>query len=116
MLIDFKKLKSSFIFALSGIKIIAKEENTFRLELIIAIIVSLIAFYFPLSSIERAIIFMVIFSVLLAEITNTIVERIMNVYSTDHNPKIKEIKDMCSGAVLLTCIMAGIIGIIIFFN
>jgi undecaprenol kinase len=116
MLVDFKKIKDSLIFALSGIKIILKEENSFRLELIIAAAVSLAAFYFPLSPLERAVIFIAVFSVLLAEIINTVVERIMDVYSTKKNQRIKDIKDMCSGAVLLTCLMAGIIGIIIFFN
>jgi diacylglycerol kinase len=116
MWVDFKKLENSLNFALSGIKDIIREENSFRFELIVAVAVAAAAFCFPLSPLEKAVIFMVVFSVLIAEIINTVAERMMDVYSTDHDPRIKKIKDMCSGAVLLTCLMAGIVGLIIFLK
>ena len=114
MLIDFKRLASSFKFAISGMKDIFKEENSFRVEMIIGAAVATAAFYFQLSSLERIAIFIVIFLVLFAELINSVVERIMDVYSPKFDPRVKKIKDVCSAMVLLTCIMAVIVGSFVF--
>jgi diacylglycerol kinase len=116
MFIDFKKLSFSFKFALSGLKDIFREENSFKLELLIGALVAAAAFYLNLSPLEKAAIFIAIFFVLFAELINSVVERIMDVYSPDFNPKVKKIKDICSAIVLLSCIMAGIVGVIVFID
>ncbi|MDD3399710.1 MAG: diacylglycerol kinase family protein [Candidatus Pacebacteria bacterium] len=116
MLIDFKKLSSSLKFALSGLKDIFREENAFKLELLLGIIVAAAAFYFNLSTLEKVAVFIVIFFVLFAELINSVVERIMDVYSPEFDSRVKKIKDICSAIVLLSCIMAAIVGIFIFID
>jgi len=116
MLIDFKKLSSSLKFAASGLKDIFREENAFKLELLIGIIVASAAFYFNLSALEKVAVFIVIFFVLFAELINSVVERIMDVYSPNFDPRVKKIKDICSAIVLLSCAMAAIVGIFIFID
>jgi len=114
MCINFKRLAASFKFSLSGLRDILKEENSFKLELVIAAIVTAATFYFNLSPLEKAAIFIVIFFVLFAELINSVVERIMNVYNPNFDYRIKKIKDICSAIVLLSCLMAALVGIIIF--
>jgi len=112
--INFKKLVNSFKFAVSGIKIIFQEEQTFRIEILIAILVIIAMFYFNLLPFEKAIIFIMIFLVLAAELTNSLLERVLDVIHPSFNLQIKKIKDISSAIVLFSCFAALIVGILIF--
>ena len=114
VVINFKKLVKSFQVAFSGLRAAMKKENTFRTGVFIAIIVSFFTLYFPLSSLERAIIFLTICSVLGLELMNTQVERTTNLIDPNHNPSIRLIKDLAAGAVLLVIIGAAIVACLIF--
>jgi len=114
MMINFKKLGRSFQVAFSGLKIAVKEENTVRIGVFISIVVIFFMFYFPLSLTERAIVVFCIFSILGIELMNTQVERVTNLIDSNHNPKIRMIKDLAAGAVLLLVIGAGIVACFIF--
>jgi len=71
-------------------------------------------FYFPLSALKKAILFLTIFIVLSLEIINSTFEKLIDFLNPKFNPYIGEIKDMAAGAVLLAAIGSIIIGIIIF--
>jgi len=114
MIINFRKLAKSFQVAFSGLRIAVKQENTFRIGVFIALIVSFFTFYFPLSSLEKAVVFLTIFSVLGLELMNTQVERTTNLIDSNHNPYIRMIKDLAAGAVLLAVIGAAIVACFIF--
>lgn len=111
---SFKKLFSSFKFAISGIKIIFREEQTFRTQISIAILVTIAIFYFNLSPTESIVIFTIIFLVLMAELINSLFERILDIIRFSSDIRVKKIKDMSSGIVLLCSLAAAIIGILIF--
>ena len=53
-----------------------------------------------------------IVGVIALEIVNSVVEKLCDLYSTEYNEKIKTIKDMTSGAVLVFCVGALIVCII----
>ena len=114
MIIDLKKLGKSFKVAFSGLIIAVKEENTIRIGILISIVVIFLMLYFPLSSIERAMVIFCIFLVLSIELMNTQVERVTNLIDLNHNPKIKMIKDLAAAAVLMSIIGAGIVACFIF--
>ena len=116
MIIDFKKLSSSFKFAATGLRDIFREENAFKAELCMGILVAIAAFYFNLTSLEKVAVFIVIFFVIFAELINSVIERVMDVYNPRFDPKVKKIKDICSAIVLLSCIMAVIVGVIVFID
>lgn len=116
MFINFRKLLSSFKFAVNGLKYIYREENAFRVELLAGLLVAAAAFYFKLTPLEKVAIFIVIFFVIFAELINSIVERIMNAYNHSFDQRVKKIKDICSAMVLLTYLMAIIVGVLIFFR
>ena len=111
---SLKKLFSSFKFAISGIKIIFREEQTFRIQISIAILVTIAIFYFNLSPTESIVIFTIIFLVLMAELINSLFERILDIIRFSSDIRVKKIKDMSSGIVLLCSLAAAIIGILIF--
>jgi len=114
MIISLKKLGKSFKVAFSGLKIAIKEENTIRAGICISVVMFFLMFYFPLLSIERAMVILCIFLVLSIELMNTQVERVTNLIDSNHNPKIRMIKDLAAAAVLMSIIGAGIVACFIF--
>jgi len=114
MIINFKRLVKSFKVAFRGLFYAVKNENTFRAGVIIAAIVIFFTFYFPLPPVQKAIIFLTIFSVLGMELMNTQVERVTNIIEPNYNPGIRIIKDLAAGAVLLLVICAAVVAYFIF--
>jgi len=112
--INFKKLVNSFKFAISGIKIAFQEEQTFRIEILIAILVIIAMFYFNLLLIERMVIFIIIFLVLTVELINSLLERILDITFPLFDIRVKKIKDISSAMVLFSYFIAIIIGALIF--
>ncbi len=111
---NLKKLFNSFKYALCGIKTALKEEQTFRLELLIAILVIAMSFYLNIQTIEKIIISITIFLVLSLELVNSLIERISDIICPSLDKRIKKIKDIGGGIVLFSCFIAAVIGIIIF--
>lgn len=113
-MVSLKKFISSFKFALQGIKIIFKEEQSFRIQLTVALLVSGAVFYFNLSHVETIVVFTLIFLVLMAELMNSLFERILDLIHPLPENRVKKIKDMSSAIVFLCCLLSSIIGILIF--
>ncbi|MFW5821385.1 MAG: diacylglycerol kinase family protein [Bacteroidota bacterium] len=108
-----KRLKS-FVFAFAGMKILQKEEHNFRIHLMAAILVVATGFILKISSYEWIAIVLAIGFVFVVEILNTAIENITDFISPDEHPSIKRIKDMAAAAVLVSAIVAVIIGLIVF--
>jgi diacylglycerol kinase len=108
-----KRLKS-FVFAFAGLKILQKEEHNFRIHLVAAILVIAAGFIFGISLLEWIAIVLAIGFVFVVEIFNTAIENITDFISPDEHPSIKRIKDMAAAAVLISAIVAAVIGLIVF--
>ncbi len=111
----FRKLGRSFKIAFSGLFFASKHEVTFRTGLFISLFVIFFVFYFPLSYVEKSIIFLCIFGVLGMELMNTQIEKMADLIDENINPRIKVIKDLSAGAVLLMVINSAIIAYFIFW-
>ncbi|XKE78892.1 diacylglycerol kinase family protein [Oceanobacillus kapialis] len=116
MLLELKDKRRSigFKFALNGIWSVMKSERNFRLHLLAAIIVIIAGFVVELSRIEWLFTVVAIGSVLSAESLNSAVEKMLDYLNPDVHPQAKIVKDVAAGAVLLTAVMATIIGVIVF--
>lgn len=114
--LDDKSRKKSigFSYAWNGLLEIAKSERNFRIHLIATVLVILIGVIVKLSLIEWMIVFLVIGMVLVAETTNTAIEKFIDYLKPDIHPAAKVIKDIAAGAVLIAVIMAFIIGCMVF--
>ena len=71
-------------------------------------------FILELSFLEMIIVIFLITLILSLELINTQIEKILNFLQPNHDPKVKIIKDISAGAVLLACLGALIIGFLIF--
>ncbi|MFA5360640.1 MAG: diacylglycerol kinase family protein [Candidatus Paceibacterota bacterium] len=113
MKISFKKWFQSVLNAFQGIKYACSQQNFF-LMILLAIVSLGFGFWLKISYYEWLAIIIVIGSVLSLEMLNTMVETTLDIIEPNESSKVKQIKDIIAGAVLIACLMALIIGILIF--
>ncbi len=91
-----------------------KEEQSFRVELVVAFCVVFAMFWFPLKGIEMALLFLMIALVLGLELLNSQLEGMLDMFQPCRDPRIRKIKDLSSSAVLISCLGSVAVGILIF--
>jgi diacylglycerol kinase len=112
---NLKKLAKSFRCAFRGLKYMLKNEQNFQVEILIALFVVFLMFFFPTRTLERIALFLVIFAVLVVELVNSMFERVVDILKPRIHPYAQLIKDITAAAVLLASVGAVIVGIIIFW-
>lgn len=108
-----KHIFLSFSYALKGLLIIFKEEKSFRIQIVITILVFVLGIYLGLSNIEWAIISITAFFILSIEALNTAIEDLCNKVEPNKDPLIGKIKDISAGAVLLVSIGSILVAVFI---
>ena len=104
----------SLLFAKEGlIKFFSSEHNA-KIHLLATIVVIFFSLLLKVSSVEAIMLVFCIGSVWVAEIFNTAIEKALDFISSEKHPQIKFIKDLSAAAVLVSAIVAFIIGCIIF--
>lgn len=111
MLFRFYK---SLGYAWKGLRYVAREERNFRVELMIALVLVAVVQFVPVSVAERATLVLSVAFVLVLEMINTVVERMMNALKPGFHPYARVVKDIMAGAVLLASLSTLIIGLWIF--
>lgn len=110
--------KSSFSesvgHAMDGIQYTANHERNFRIEILFAVMVSIMSFLLRVSVMEWCILVFVIGMVLALEMVNTAVERCVDLVTKDYKELAKIAKDVAAGAVFIMSMFSVIIGILIF--
>ena len=104
-----------FRVALNGL-LLGLKDKAILTQYIIALIVIIISLYLKLDYISLIIVIMLCFLVITFEYINTTIERICDLISKEYNDKIKYIKDLAAGFVLLQAILSVIVAIILFIN
>lgn len=109
-----KKFIQSFGYALNGIKHAYKGERNMIIHLLAALCVVLLGSYLQVSTAEWLWLTACIGMVMVAEMFNTAVEKLVDMVSPHHDERAGLIKDLAAGAVLVTAITAAVIGLVIF--
>lgn len=104
----------SFHYAFKGIKLFLKSQHNAWIHTVSAISVIILGFIFKVNLVEWILLIFAISFVFVAEIFNTAIEYLANIISSDYSEKVKEIKDISAGAVLISAITSVIIGVIVF--
>ncbi|HVQ43408.1 MAG TPA: diacylglycerol kinase family protein [Candidatus Saccharimonadia bacterium] len=107
-------LIDGMMHALHGVKHVFEHERNARVHLAFAVLAFLLGVMLRLSGAELAAVFFAVILVFLAEIFNTAIERTLDLIDMEENPRIKLIKDMAAGAVLVAAAAAALIGAAIF--
>lgn len=108
------KFLRSLNHAIEGLLVGFKEQPNLRIHFILGTLASLLGVIFQISASEWLILVVVIGIVIAVELTNTAVESVVNLHTREFHPEAKKAKDICAGAVLVSAIMAVIVGLIIF--
>ena len=108
-----ERLKS-FRHAFRGLAQLVKREHNFRIHLVVTILVIAAGILLHISTAEWLIISISIGIVLVAEGLNSAVEQLCDIVSPVEDQRIKNIKDILAAAVLISAVIAVIIGLIIF--
>lgn len=106
MIKNFKHAFNGIIFAL--------KEKSFRVMFLIALAVFILGFLLNITATETLIIIMTVTLVLGLELINSQVERTLDIISPQKDERVREIKDISAGAVLVASIGSAFIGFIIF--
>jgi diacylglycerol kinase len=110
-----EQFKNSLQYAFRGLGYVLRHEKNFQNELATAIVVVVAMVYFNLAKWETVLLFLVIMVVLIMELLNTVMERVVDMLKPSVHPYAKLIKDLMAATVLVTSILAIVIGIIIFY-
>lgn len=106
---------NSLQHAFRGLKIVIKTERNFRVFLLAAFLVVLIAWYKQLSDVLWVGLLLIIAFILVLEIFNSAIERLVDILAPKTHNFAKEIKDLLAAMVLLASLFAVVIGLIVFF-
>lgn len=109
-----KKNRIGFSHAWNGIIKTYQSELNFRIHIFAAIVVILFGILLRITSTEWVAIVFAIGFVLTAEMINSVVETMIDYIKPEYHPKAGYIKDAAAGAVLISAMVAVIIGCIIF--
>lgn len=112
--LSIKRLKKSFGYAFKGIDDVISNEPNMKIHVSVAILVVITAFLLKISMIEWIILVLLIGLVLAAEVINTTIENLVDMYTKDYNERAKVVKDTAAGTVLILAITSAIIGLMIF--
>ncbi|MBU0707181.1 diacylglycerol kinase [Patescibacteria group bacterium] len=115
---SFEGLRSifrSFGYAGRGLLYVIQRERTFQIHVIATVVVVLMTLLLPLKSWEVVLIVLMVALVLVLEIVNTAVEKIIDVLKPRIHFYVQIVKDLMAAAVLLASIAAIIIGLMIFW-
>ncbi|KPJ56126.1 hypothetical protein AMJ49_05660 [Parcubacteria bacterium DG_74_2] len=112
--LNWRKLLKSIKFACQGL-IFALKEQSFRFLLLLCFLLIILMFILETSIQEKMILILIISVILSFELLNSQIERILDILHPQYDPKVKEIKDICAGAVLVVCFAALLISVLMFF-
>ena len=113
---NLKRFIDSFNNAVTGILTAIRSESNLRAQFIIAIIVLVLSLFYNFSRMEFLILLFAISSVIIAEMFNTVAEKVVDMITKDFHPLARIIKDMAAGAVLIAALNAMIVGYLLFFD
>lgn len=118
---DDHKMKNDNFFeawgnATNGIIYSATTQRNIRIQLVLAVIVMVLSLFYGLNTVEFLCLLFAVFMVIFAELINTAIETVVDLFVDVYHPKAKISKDVAAGAVVLAACNALVVGYFIFFK
>lgn len=118
---DDHKMKNDNFFeawgnATNGIIYSATTQRNIRIQLVLAVIVMVLSLFYGLNTAEFLCLLFAVFMVIFAELINTAIETVVDLFVDVYHPKAKISKDVVAGAVVLAACNALVVGYFIFFK
>ena len=106
----------AWINAFNGIIYATTTQGNIRKQLIIAVIVMLVSLLFNLTRAEFLCLMFTVILIIVAEMFNTAIETVVDLYTDLYHPKAKIAKDVAAGGVVITTVNALIVAYFLFFD
>jgi diacylglycerol kinase len=104
----------SFLFAGQGVWHAVRHQRNMRVHLAAAVAAVVAGLILKISSMGWACVLLAIGLVLTAEMLNTVVESLVDLYTDEYHPLAKIAKDTAAGAVLVSSLAALAVGLAVF--
>lgn len=111
---DIRRLIKSFAFAAAGVKHALQYDQNLRIHFVAAFIVIVVSIFLGVSHFEMGILGIMILLVIITEMINTAIERMVDLITKEHREDAKIAKDVASGMVLVSVVGSLIVGFLIF--
>ena len=102
--------------AVNGIIYAATTQRNIKIQLVLAVIIMVLCLFYGLDTTEFLCLVFAVFMVIFAEMINTAIETVVDLFVDVYHPKAKIAKDVAAGAVVLAACNALIVGYFIFFK
>lgn len=102
-------------YALAGLADITKNESSFKLQILLFVLMNVLAWCLPLAFHLQAILSVSLFIPILAEVTNSAIERVVDLVTLDYHELAKRAKDAGAALVFISLIMTGMIWIAVLY-
>lgn len=109
--LPLRGVRASFGYALAGIRFAWKSQRNFRLEVYMGLLALGLAVWLGVELVQ---VLLLIALVLSLELMNTALEAVVDLASPNFHPLAKAAKDIAAAAVLITSLIAVLIGVILF--
>lgn len=111
---NFRKFFKSFKYAFEGIHYAFKNDQNLLAHILVAFLVINVSMALKVTPFEMGILGLTIMMVIIAEMVNSAIEKMVDLITKEHRQEAKIAKDVSAGMVLLTSFAAAIIGSLIF--
>ncbi|HOF42256.1 MAG TPA: diacylglycerol kinase [Candidatus Moranbacteria bacterium] len=112
---EIKRFTKSLRHAIDGVSYAYVHEKNFRYELFFAIFVVALIIIFNVKTWEAVVLILMAMWVLVSELINTVFERVVDILKPRIHPYARLIKDLMAAVVLISSLVAIIVGFIIFY-
>lgn len=112
---QIRKIHKSFKHAYRGLRYSILYERNFQIELVIALVVFALILIFRVKNWEAIVLILMIMIVLIFELINTVLERIVDIIKPRIHPYARLVKDVMAAVVLISAVVAVAVGVIIFY-
>ncbi len=108
-------LVRSFQHAWRGVRLCLRTERSFRIQVVLGSLATTAALVLPLTAGERLAVLVVVLIVLVLELVNSSVERLVDALRPRLQDDARDIKDLMAGAVFVASCISLFIGVLVFF-
>lgn len=109
-----KGIARSFKNSLRGFRVLLKNEYNLYIQIGAGFIITIIGFLFDISYTQWAIQTATIGLVIFSELVNTAIEKTMDLVHPEYDERVRDIKDLASGAVLFMVLVSITTGLFIY--
>ena len=112
---SYRKLFRSFRYAFRGLVRLIRTEQNAQIHFTVAVLVGIGAYAFHLTRVEATLVFFAVALVFAIEITNTAIEKLLDLVHPESHSQVAYIKDALAGAVLISATIAAVVGFLTFY-